>query len=360
LLVQTEALTTSPWSTSGSSGTQGTGVVPVITPNQLAPDGSMTAWRLQFDCGGGTTAGDRSGVSQPITGLPLSIHSTQIYVKPLDGTTGSQLANFDLFSALVAQGPRINNTATAQSDGWFLLTRNQTPAVVNGDYRLQISGNQQQTLDVLVWRPQLELGSTATAYQRVTTAFDVTESGQRDCFGVRADGIDDGYQTAGNVDFSGTPRVTVFAAVRKLSDANAGIIAKLGTLTTQPGTFQLLGPGSAAANNYTATSIGDGTFRAVSASGLASPNTSIVTGISDISAPLIRIRVNGVVQGETNLSQGSGNYANDILTLFSRNNADRFFNGNLYALIVAGGSYPLSTIQRVERLLSRITPMVNL
>jgi len=38
----------------------------------------------------------------------------------------------------------------------------------------------------------------------------------------------------------------------------------------------------------------------------------------------------------------------------------RFFNGNLYALIVAGGSYPLSTIQRVERLLSRITPTVNL
>jgi hypothetical protein len=239
---------------------------------------------------------------------------------------------------------------TGSANVFFQLDPDSTEGAYTGD----------GTSSLFLGGFQLATGSTATAYQRVTTAFDVTESGQRDCFGVRADGIDDGYATAGNVDFSGTDKVTVFAAVRKLSDANTGVIAKLGTLTTQPGTFQLLGPGSPAANNYTATSVGDGTFRAVSASGLASPNTSIVTGISDILAPLIRIRVNGVVQGETNLSQGSGNYANDILTLFSRNNADRFFNGNLYALIVAGGSYPLSTIQRVERILSRITPTVNL
>jgi hypothetical protein len=81
---------------------------------------------------------------------------------------------------------------------------------------------------------------------------------------------------------------------------------------------------------------------------------------SDIAGPLLRLRINGSVFATNTSSQGTGNFANSTLNLFRRNGATLPFNGNLYALIVAGGSYPLSTIQRVERILSRITPTVNL
>ena len=45
-------------------------------------------------------------------------------------------------------------------------------------------------------RPQLETGSSATAYQKVGLTSDVTESGKRDCWGLLFDGSDDSLQTS--------------------------------------------------------------------------------------------------------------------------------------------------------------------
>jgi hypothetical protein len=210
---------------------------------------------------------------------------------------------------------------------------------------------------VLIRLPQCEPGTARTAYQRVTTAFDVTESGQRDCYGVRADGTDDGYATAGNVDFTGTPRVTVFAAVRKSSDATSGIIAELSNGSGE-GRFALLGPSTNTTSTFEYFSRGTA-FSSLVRSLLPAPTTRVITCQSDISLPNLILRVDGV-QTQTTSSHGSGNYGSYPLYLLSRGGTSAPFNGNLYALIVAGGSYPLSTIQRVERILSRITPTVNL
>jgi hypothetical protein len=61
---------------------------------------------------------------------------------------------------------------------------------------------------------QLELGAVRTGYQNVVSVFDITESGKRSIYGLWADGIDDGMVTP-SIDFSGTDKVTIFAAVRK-------------------------------------------------------------------------------------------------------------------------------------------------
>jgi hypothetical protein len=205
---------------------------------------------------------------------------------------------------------------------------------------------------------QVETGSTPTAYQRVTTAFDVTESGQRDCYGVRGDGTDDGYATAGNVDFSGTPIVTVFAAVRKLSDSTGGVIAELGTSASNVGMFGIFDPlGNTSPQRTIAF-----TARTATAvtSEVVAPTTYVASAIADRAAQSISIRRNGILAGSNIGTLGTGTFGSDVLNLFRRNATSLPFNGNLYALIVAGGSYPLSTIQRVERILSRITPTVNL
>jgi uncharacterized membrane protein len=354
-LEQTEALTTSPWATFGTNGTNGTGILPVITPGQEAPDGSLNATRIQLNLDGGTTTNDRSGLFQNLSVVTTGYVSS-FYVKPLDGTTGPALQNLALFGSLVAGSGQISSV-TDQGNGWFLIQRTTTSTVTGTQsFRFQIIGTDQQTLDVLVWHPQLELGSTPTAYQRVTTAFDVTEAGQRDCYGVRADGIDDGYVT-GNIDFTGTDKVTIFAALRKLSDATSSTFVLANSPSSQ---FSLSAPSASGANSYRMTSKGDGAAR-VAGTGVfaAAPDTAILRGFGDISAPLVSLHRNGVFVASSNLSQGAGNFPNTILELFS-NAGTNFCNGNLYALIVAGGSYPLSTIQRVERLLSRITPTVNL
>jgi hypothetical protein len=207
---------------------------------------------------------------------------------------------------------------------------------------------------------QFEIGTTRSAYQNVTTAFDVTESGQRDCYGVRADGIDDGYATAGNVDFSGTDKVTVFAAIRNLQSSTAAALLELSSTTASgSGKFAMFAP--LAANVYAFRSRGStNSVDANSAASFAAPDTAILTGQASIAEPIVTLRRNGVQIASDATSQGTGNYIDDILYLFRRGGTTIPFNGNLYALIVAGGSYPLSTIQRVEKLLSRITPTVNL
>jgi hypothetical protein len=280
----------------------------------------------------------------------------------LDGTTGAQLAALENFSIIAAgANPQVNNTATAQPDGWFLLTRNLTPTSSTGTYRFQLLGNQQQTLDVLVWHPQAEVGATPTAYQRVTTAFDVTEQGQRDCFGVRADGTDDGYETAGNVDFSGTNKVTVFAAVRKRSDSLTQTVVELSVNSdTNNGSFWLRAPAASGANSYRFTSRGTSTQSAGTGAFAPAPDIAIVTSEADISSPFVRLRRNGTLIEQVTASQGTGNYGNYQMFLCARAGTSNLLNGDIFALIIAGGSYPLSTIQRVERLLSRITPTVNL
>jgi hypothetical protein len=151
----------------------------------------------------------------------------------------------------------------------------------------------------------------------------------------------------------------VFAAVRKLSDAAAGVVLELSSSSgTGFGKFGMFAPSDVAAN-YMFRSAGTSNVTNTVTT-FAAPITNIVTGIADIGADVNIVRVNGTQAGSVSTDQGTGNYANDILYLFRRGGTTLPFNGNLYALIVAGGSYPLSTIQRVERILSRITPTVNL
>jgi len=205
---------------------------------------------------------------------------------------------------------------------------------------------------------QLNTGATRGAYQNVVSAFDITEAGQRDCYGVRADGTDDFYTTA-STDFTGTDKVTVFAAVRKLSDALRGLVCELSpSPASNNGTFTLEAP----SGNFDDLSFfAKGTTIGTPArSAIAAPITQIMTCEASISGPLTRLRLNGVQVASNTSTLGTGSFGNHQLFLGSRGGTSLFFNGNHYALIVAGGSYPASTIERVERLLSRITPTVNL
>jgi len=346
LLTHTESITVgNGWTISG------TGVV-----KDYGSEGSgIEITRTVAGAGFGISAVRTVALTGATTGLQ---HTFQIRLRRVSGPTTIAIRTVEEGGASVSEGgDSADFTLTSE-----FQTVSFTYAISKNDrtgLRFFVQSRAAGDYVVDTVRPQQEVGSTATAYQRVTTAFDVTEAGQRDCFGVRADGIDDGYAT-GSIDFTGTPNITIFAAVRKRSDAATGFIVELGpNFNTTDSSFGLNGPGSPGVGTYGLASRGTslafvipGTFTA--------PITNILTGICSIAAPVVTLRVNGTQAGTTTNSQGTGTYRNDILHLFRRNSTTSPFNGDLYALIVAGGSYPLSTIQRVERILSRITPTVNL
>jgi hypothetical protein len=340
-----------------------------VTPNAgTDPDGQTTADLLIPNTNNSQHSVLRTGFSAgtqtfSILAKAAGYNTIQIYL--FDGAfKGQATARLDLGTVVISGTGTPTGAITAIGNGWYKVTLTATTSTSteagcyvgqNGSVSSFVGDN---ATGVLLSRFQLEAGSSPTAYQRVTTAFDVTEAGQRDCYGVRADGTDDNYQTA-SIDFTGTNKVTVFAAFRGSVSTPSGLLCELGSIANV-NRFGFTIPTGVAANTFNFFTGGSVNIDNALANQLTFPETAILTGIGDIVAPLNRTRKNGVVVQSVTSSQGTGNYDSQPLNLFRRSGGTLPFNGNLYALIVAGGSYPLSTIQRVERLLSRITPTVNL
>lgn len=163
LILQSDALTTSPWTSSGLVG--GTGVAPVVTVNfAVAPDGKTTATRIQLNKGAGDTLSDISGFGQTISVTIGSVYTLNGWVKAngagdvgkvilMRGIAGSYKA-----VTLTADWQRVTQaTATTASSGLV------TPWILRG------ANGSSDSADFLVWQPQYELGAVPTPYIPTTT-----------------------------------------------------------------------------------------------------------------------------------------------------------------------------------------------
>jgi hypothetical protein len=243
-----------------------------------------------------------------------------------------------------------NAIATASNAGLVVAFVNNNPTATKAPVYL---GSNASTIEIT--RLQFEK-SSPTNYQRVTTAFDVSEVGQKDCFGVRFDGTDDWYERA--IDFSGTDKVTLFVAMRRGSVAARGTVLELtSSIASNNGAFHLTAPNAASAT-FGFESKGTTLRDAVITQAMSNPR--IITAIGDIAGDLASIQVDNGTPTTNTGDQGSGNYANSILYLGRRGGSSLSLNGDIYAVIVAGGLYSAATRQRVRTILSSITPTVNL
>ena len=195
---------------------------------------------------------------------------------------------------------------------------------------------------------QLELGSTATNYQRVDDRTNIVEPPFAQVGALLFDGVDDFLQTP-SVDFSATDKMTVFAGVRKLSDATVAIVAELtANLNINNGAFYLAAPQNAGLGNTGFSS--KGTVEGLASfSSFPSPATAVLTGIGDISGDISTHRRNGVQVSQVTTDQGTGNYSNAIIYIGRRGGGSVPFNGYLHSLIVRGAATDTATIQLVER-----------
>lgn len=187
------------------------------------------------------------------------------------------------------------------------------------------------------------------ASQATTTNRPVLKIDAGGCYYLSFDGVDDALQT-GNIDFTGTDKMTVWAGVTKLSDAAAGIVAELSaSQATNNGTFYLAAPLSAAPNVgflargtlNTSSPAQDGTW--------SSPASLVATGQGLIGADVPNIlRTTGKPIRNIANSIGTGTYGNYPLYIGARAGTSLFFNGRLYGLIVRGAQSTLSQIEATE------------
>ena len=341
-----------------------------VTPNTAtAPDGTMTADLITATAGNACHYIAQNSVTGSVTCTVYAKAGTANWLGLGSGyTNGVETAWFDLATGTrgtVASGGTSTMDPVVGYPGWWRCSHTRAswsagaalPFVTNANGVAAF--NAVGTENLLLWGAQLELGSTATAYQRVGTAFDVTEAGVATVHYVQYDGTDDSFSTS-SIDFTATNKMSVFAGVRKLSDAAQGIVAELSAIsTTNNGTFNLQAPSDAGFARYRFTSKGtvsSGNF----VSGYAAPISNVLTGLGDISGDIATFRINGIQVAQSTTDQGTGNFGNYPLFIGRRNNASLPFNGRDYGIIVVGKTASATEITNTESYLAANTSGVTL
>jgi hypothetical protein len=168
------------------------------------------------------------------------------------------------------------------------------------------------------------------------------------------DGVDDFMVSP--IITPGTNKVQMFAGVRKLSDAAAGVVFEHGpSVAANAGSAGLYAPATAAAN-YTFGS--RGSAAKVNASytnaAVAAPHTAILTGLGDIAGDSTILQVNGVQVAIAATDQGTGNYLAYQAYLGIRDSSAYCLNGLFYGGGVRfGPNLSAATIAQVEATLAQ-------
>lgn len=188
--------------------------------------------------------------------------------------------------------------------------------------------------------------STPSAYQWVNTATDYDADPAKFPAYLRFDGVDDALQT-GNINFTSTDKMTVWAGVTKLSDAaNALVYEFSSTESLNVGSFSMWAPINLAAVplGVTAKGISRSVAATVAFSGVAS---GVVVQDTSLSAPRNALRLNGATLSTETTALG-GSFGNYPLYIGARQVSASYFNGRLYGLIVRGAQSSLSQIEATE------------
>jgi hypothetical protein len=243
-------------------------------------------------------------------------------------------------------GVLVGYTITSQGNGWWRVAVSATASV--GGVSVSAADGTSPTTGILIWGAQLETGSTATAYQRVTTQYDVTEAGVQSCSYLFFDGAD---SMSTSTITPGTDKAQVFAGVRKLVDA-ASIIVEFGTASSSLGAFFLntevintpygfspRGARAADANDIALVT------------GFVAPDSAVLTAKVDLSdgQPAQLRRNAGAYASSVNTTFGTGNFLAHSLYIGARSGGLFPFNGNLFSLITRfGPNLDATTINATE------------
>jgi len=317
-----------------------------------APDGTTTADKLY------STADNPGRVRTQVTGLALTgnyVFSCYLKKSELNWARLSLAVSgaydgafFDLENGVLGSASS-GYTATISSagDGWYRCSVQANVSNADAVRIVLAESNGDDDLPpgslnsgIYIWGAQLTTAADHDAingeYQRIAAAPTVgaapTYDDNPSKFPVYLYATTDDAMSTASIDFSGGDEMSVFAGVTKESDATTGMMVELSN-TASIGSFRMAAPfGFGVANFYFQS--GGTALSAATGTTFAAPATAVLTGLGAISTDQSLLRVNGAQAASNTGDQGTGNYGNYPLYLFSRNNSQSFVNGRLYSLIV--------------------------
>lgn len=170
------------------------------------------------------------------------------------------------------------------------------------------------------------------------------------------DGVDD-FLVTGNINFTSTDKLSVFAGLRKSSDAATAALLELSvSRDTNNGTFAVFAPSGAGANKFLMSSKGTVQSDALTTSTTYNaPVTVALSGSGDISGDMTTLRLNGQAVAATATDQGAGNYGTYPLYIGRRGGTTLPFNGQLHGLVIRGASTVSANISSMEAYMANKT-----
>jgi hypothetical protein len=275
----------------------------------------------------------------------------------LDLLTGAQIGSITNVGAFTLSSV----TSAANGAGFDFTLTFTTDATVELKARYYAADSVATTGNgssgIIATRSDLRPANQASLpYQRVNTSTDYDADPTKFPRYLRFDGSDDWLQT--NTITPGTDKVQVFAGVRKLSDAAAGMVAEMSaTFASNNGTFALNAPQTGLLD-FAFTSKGT-TARTVS-QGFQAPQTAVLSMLADISAPSVSLQTNGNATLTNTATQGTGNYLAYPLYIGRRAGTSLPFNGQIYSMIVRfGPNLDAATVTNAQAYVNSKTQAVD-
>ena len=339
LLTKTEDFSDAVW----AKQVAGTASAPAVTNNYgIAPDGTQTAARLVLALNGGVTATDRSCLSQANATLSNAICTSTICVKSNTGQTYTvQQRAGGAAQNIVIDGTwrKYSYTSVTLNDStnWLALRGAQGTS----DYA-----------DILIWHPQLGIGSTAGSYQRVNTATDYDTNPALFPKYLKFDGIGDRL----NLPYLGlyaNGSASIVAARDALSQAtDTYVISERSTSNVNPKYF----PSRQLANagNMDAYIVNDSAAVVVDTVGsvYGGASNAVVRSVID-SGNNIKLFKNGALAANDNYTRsGTLTLTNTTIGASVSTTASNYADMKLYGLAITKSALSDSERRRVERLLA--------
>jgi hypothetical protein len=194
----------------------------------------------------------------------------------------------------------------------------------------------------------VSLNPDPTPYQKRVNFLDVTEAGKRSIRRLYFNGTSHFMTTP--VITPNTDKAQVFAGVRKLSDAARGIVVEYGNGNAggTPSFLTLDAPNTGSQQRF-AVSANSGTQINALGASVAAPASFVLTGTTDLAAPLTQLRRDGSVDASSTAASGS-TLTNHSVFIGARGGPSLFFNGYIDQLIARFGDTPdETTIGKVEK-----------
>jgi len=285
------------------------------------------------------------------------------YIRP--SALSSDVAVFDLQTGDVSyQGTGLTASIQAAGDGWYACTVRYTPdnaATGFVDFgTTAVANNRISTIPfghgIFVRKAdhRFAIPASLPPYQRIAAATDYDTVGFPVYLDV--DGTDDSYQT-GNINFTATDKVTIWAGMRKLDDTarilcelSANVAAAAGSFYVVTGIdglgnprYSTLSRGSTGPSANTTARFAENLYPA--------PDSAVITATHDIAGDLSRIRRNGSSAGaiDGTADKGTGNFGNYPLYLFSRGGTSVRWKGHFYGLIIRGAATDTTQLEQAEQ-----------